>query len=591
VDDNPWEKSMVETLLALVPLLIVAVLLVGLLWPAVRVMPVAWAAAAVIAFTVWEMPASYVAAASLSGVMSAIEILWIVFGALVLLYTLMRSGAVDRINAGFATISDDRRVQVILLGFFLATFIEGVAGFGTPAAVVAPLLLALGFPALAAVVAALIGHAIATVFGAVGTPIIVGFETPLAAVEGEIAAGTGMTVAQYSADAAIYAALFNGLLGIFMPLIAVAMVVYFFGEERTLAPVWEVVPLAIVAGFAFAIPYAGAAYLIGPELPSLFASMIGAGVVVGLLKAGLFEPATEWDFPPRDEWPDHWVGEIEPGGDDAGSTAGTGAGTAADGGTETATPSVDTPSMGLLRAWSPYLVLVVLLIGTRVIDPVATFLQNGPLMAIQWDVFGTGIEGGISWAYVPGTWLLVSALIAIPVFGMNGQQVSSAWREAFGKIVSPAVVLVFVIGMVEIMLSTNAHGTAPVDGSMIVVLADGTASAVGAAYPLVAPVVGLIGSFVAGSITVSNITFSAFQFEIGTALEMPTAVLLAAQTVGAAVGNTVAIHNVIAALATVGLVGSTGRVIRLNLIPVAYYIAGGGLLTALGVYVVFPTVY
>jgi len=186
---------MVETLLALVPLLIVAVLLVGLLWPAVRVMPVAWAAAAVIAFTVWEMPASYVAAASLSGVMSAIEILWIVFGALVLLYTLMRSGAVDRINAGFATISDDRRVQVILLGFFLATFIEGVAGFGTPAAVVAPLLLALGFPALAAVVAALIGHAIATVFGAVGTPIIVGFETPLAAVEGEIAAGTGMTVA------------------------------------------------------------------------------------------------------------------------------------------------------------------------------------------------------------------------------------------------------------------------------------------------------------------------------------------------------------------------------------------------------------
>jgi len=72
---------------------------------------------------------------------------------------------------------------------------------------------------------------------------------------------------------------------------------------------------------------------------------------------------------------------------------------------------------------------------------------------------------------------------------------------------------------------------------------------------------------------------------------MPTAVLLAAQTVGAAVGNTVAIHNVIAALATVGLVGSTGRVIRLNLLPVAYYIVGGGLLTALGVYVVFPTVF
>jgi len=578
-----------ETLLAVVPLVIVAVLLVGLLWPAVRVMPIAWATAAVIAYAVWEMPLEYVAAASLSGVMAAIEILWIVLGALVLLYTLMRSGAVDRINAGFATISDDRRVQVILLGFFLATFIEGVAGFGTPAAVVAPLLLALGFPALAAVVAALIGHAIATVFGAVGTPIIVGFETPLSAAETQIADGAGMTVGQYSAEAAIYAGLFNGLLGIFMPLIAVAMVVYFFGEERTLAPVWEVVPLAIVAGVAFAVPYVGAAYFIGPELPSLLASMIGAGVVVGLLKAGLFEPETEWHFPPHEEWPDHWVGEIEPGGD---SGTATGSGTAADGGVSTSDSApVDTPSMGLLRAWSPYIVLVVLLISTRVIGPVATFLQEGPLMTLQWDIFGTGIQGSIGWAYVPGTWLLASALVAIPIFGMTTEQVAGAWEEAVGKIISPAVVLAFVIAMVEIMLSTDAHGTAPVDGSMIVVLADGTASGLGAAYPFFAPMVGLIGAFVAGSITVSNITFAAFQFEIGTALGMPTVVLLAAQTIGAAIGNTIAIHNVIAALATVGLVGSTGRVIRLNLLPVAYYIIGGGLLTGLGVYVLFPGVF
>lgn len=565
---------MVETLLALVPLLIVAVLLVGLLWPAARVMPVAWAAAATIAAVVWEMPLSYVGAASINGVMSAIEILWIVFGALVLLYTMMRSGAVDRINSGFAEISDDPRVQVILLGFFLATFIEGVAGFGTPAAVVAPLLLALGFPALAAVVAALIGHAIATVFGAVGTPIIVGFETPLAAVDGQIADATGMTVAQYSAEASIYAALFNGILGVLMPLVAVAMVVYFFGEERSLAPVWDVAPLALAAGLLFAIPYAGAAYLIGPELPSLFAAMIGGGAVVGLLRAGYLQPGTEWSFPPREEWPDHWVGTIEPGGEDA-----------------TQEPAAGSTSMGIVRAWSPYLVLVVLLVVTRVVDPIATFLQEGPLMTLSWDVFGTGLVGSIGWAYVPGTWLLVSALVAIPLFGMDGEQITGAWREAFGKIISPAVVLMFVIAMVEIMLSTDAHGTAPVDGSMIVVLADGTAAATGAAYPLFAPVVGLIGSFVAGSITVSNITFTAFQFEVGSTLGMPKTVLIAAQTVGAAIGNTVAIHNVIAALATVGLVGSTGRVIRLNLIPLAYYILAGGLMTTVGVYVVFPTVF
>ena len=565
---------MVDTLFALLPLLIVVSLLVGLLLPASRVMPLAWATAAAVAFVVWEMPLNYIAAASITGVMSAIEILWIVFGALVLLYTLMASGAVDRINSGFAQISDDRRVQIILLGFFLATFIEGVAGFGTPAAVVAPLLLALGFPALAAVVAALIGHAVASVFGAVGTPVIVGFETPLNAVEAQIAQGTGQTVSQFSAEAAVYAALFNGLLGILMPLVAVSMIVYFFGEDRSLKPALDVAPLALLSGVLFAVPYVLSAYLIGPELPSIFAAMIGGAVVVGLLKAGYFVPDSEWEFPPRESWPSHWVGTIEPGTDDAAT------------GTET-----QPQSMSLLRAWSPYLILVVLLIGTRVIDPIATFLEDGPLMAIEWNVFGTGLVGEIAWAYVPGTWLLLSAVIAIPLFGMRRPEISSAWKEAAGKIVSPAVALVFVIAMVEIMLETTAHGTAPVDGSMIVVLADATASLTGAAYPFFAPIVGMVGAFVAGSITVSNITFTAFQFEVGTTIGLSTTLLIAAQSIGAAIGNLIAIHNVIAALATVGMAGATGRVIRLNLIPVAYYLIGGGILTTIAVYVVFPTLF
>lgn len=561
---------MIETGFAVLPLVVIGALLVGLLWPAARVMPIAWGVAAVVAVTVWEMPPTYVVAASVAGVMAAVEILWIVFGALVLLYTLMRSGAVDRINSGFAAISDDRRVQVILLGFFLSAFIEGVAGFGTPAAVVAPLLLALGFPALAAVVAALIGHAVATVFGAVGTPVIVGYETPLSAVEGSIADGTGMTVSQYAAEAAVYAALFNGLLGVFMPLFAVGTVVYFFGEERSLAPVWEVAPLAVVAGILFAVPYTLTAYLVGPALPSLLAAMIGGGTLVALLRAGYLQPDTHWEFPDRETWPDHWVGSIEPGGEQA-----------ADEGS----------SMGLVRAWVPYLVLVVLLVVTRTVDPVSTFLQEGPLMTVYWDVFGTGFEGEIRWAYVPGTWLVVSALLAIPLFGMDGEQVASAWREAGGKIVSPAVALLFVIAMVEIMLGTDAHASAPVDGSMIVVLADSTASAVGPVYPMIAPLVGTIGSFVAGSITVSNITFTAFQFEVATTLGMSTIVLVAAQSIGAAIGNLVAIHNVIAALATVGLVGATGRVVRLNLVPIVYYLVGGGLLTTLAVYILFPTLF
>ncbi|AFZ74660.1 L-lactate permease [Natronobacterium gregoryi] len=587
--------STVEIGAALAPLVVVAVLLVGFLWPAERSMPVAWVVAAVVAFAIWDMPLEWILAASIGGALAAIEILWIVFGALVLLYTLMRSGAVDRINEGFASISEDRRVQVVLLGFFLATFIEGVAGFGTPAAVVAPLLLALGFPALAAVVAALVGHAVATVFGAVGTPIIVGYEQPLESVEPTIAA-EGLSVASYSATAAGWAAVFNGVLGVLMPLFAVGMVVYFFGDpdDRSVAPVKDVVPLCLFSGVAFAIPYALVAWFIGPELPSLFAAMVGGAIVVATLRAGYLDPDDTWEFPPREEWPDHWVGSIEPGSN------------------ETDAPVDGEKSMSLLRAWSPYLILVVLLIGTRVIEPIAEFLQGGPIAALEtgvgqfsigpileWSaILGTELGGAIDWAYVPGTWLVLSALLAIPVFRMNTSQVASAWREAGDKIVSPLIALVFVIAMVEVMLETTAHVEAGAtaaasvpDGSMIVVLAEATAAAIGPAYPMIAPAVGALGAFIAGSITVSNITFSAFQFEVAQTLDMPTQILVGAQSIGGAIGNVIAIHNVIAALATVGLVGKTGRVIRLNLIPVAYYLIVGGLLTTLFVYVAFPTVF
>ncbi|APW96379.1 lactate permease [Halobiforma lacisalsi AJ5] len=580
---------------AFAPLVVVAVLLVAFLWPAERSMPVAWLVAAIVGVAVWEMPASWVAAATVRGGLAALEILWIVFGALVLLYTLMRSGAVDRINEGFASISEDRRVQVVLLGFFLATFIEGVAGFGTPAAVVAPLLLALGFPALAAVVAALIGHAVATVFGAVGTPIIVGYEQPLESVEPTIAA-EGLSVGTYSASAGAWAAVFNGVLGVLMPLFAVGMVVYFFGDrtERSLAPIQGVVPLCLFSGVAFAVPYALTAWFIGPELPSLIAAMVGGAVVVTALRAGYLEPDDTWEFPPREEWPDHWVGSIEPGQNetDASSDAG------------------QSNSMSLLRAWSPYLLLVVLLIGTRVIEPVAAALQGDAVASVETGVgtlgigpslewaaiFGTELGGSIGWAYVPGTWLVVSALLAIPLFGMDREQVAGAWREAGGKIVSPLIALVFVIAMVEIML-TDAHleaagvtAAAAPDGNMIFVLADATAGVLGSAYPMIAPAVGALGAFIAGSITVSNITFSAFQFEVAQNLGLPTQLLVGAQSIGGAIGNVIAIHNVIAALATVGLVGKTGRVVRLNLIPVAYYLIVGGLLTTLFVYVLFPAV-
>jgi lactate permease len=577
----------VELLLAAAPLLIAGILMVGFLWPATRAMPIAWISAVVIGFAVWGMPGNWVAAASINGVITALTILWIVFGALLLLYTLQEAGAFDRINQGFAAVSDDRRVQIVLLGFFLATFIEGAAGFGTPAAVVAPLLLALGFPALAAVIAAIIGHIIAVTYGAVGTPIIIGIENPLGVYEEAITAGGYASVTEFSNQVAAWAATYHALIGFMMPFIAVLMIVHFFGDddEGSLGPALEVAPLCLFAGISFAIPYWVSAWYITAEFPSLIGSMVGGAITVGVLRAGYLLPDSHWDFPPRSEWKDHWVGTIEPGSSNGGRAA-------ADGGTQ---------QMSLAKAWVPYILVVVLLVITRAVGPISSAIGNADYgvevgnftigIVLGWsNILGTEISNSIAWMSVPGFWLIVPALLSIPIFGMSGGEFKSALSETASKLVSPFIALIFVIAMVQVMLQSAVAPTS-IDLGMIQALAQATANALGPAYPFVAALIGALGAAMAGSNTVSNITFGGFQFEAAQQLGLPTQLIVGAQAVGGAIGNLVAIHNVVAALATVGLVGQEGRVMRLNLLPLLYYSIGVGTLAMLFSYVLFPGLF
>jgi len=591
------DAGVFELLMAALPLILTAVLLVGLLWPATRAMPIAWLVAVIVGFVVWNLPIDWLAASSIVGVITALEILFIVAGALVLLYTMLQAGALDRINKGFAAVSDDRRVQIVLLAFFLTAFIEGAAGFGTPAAVVAPLLLGLGFPALAAVIAALIGHIIAVTYGAVGTPIIVGIEAPFS--EGRypeaIEAG-GFGVTEYSQEVAAWAATYHALVGFLMPLIAVAMVTYFFGEEKSLQPTKEVIPLCLVAGVSFAIPYWASAWFITAEFPSLIGAMVGGTITVGLLNAGYLLPETKWDFPERDRWADHWVGDIEPGG----------AGMSRD----------DMPDMSLLKAWSPYIVLVVLLVITRAVDAIsepisdpenAVTISAGGLgefqlgVVLNWNnILGyEALDSGIGFVNVPGFWLFLTAIIAIAIFGLSGDRVKAAWFEAGEKLVAPFIALVFVIAMVQVMINAGGYrGIEELAGenlwrnaNMIEVLAVATADAFGNTYPAIASLIGALGAAMTGSNTVSNLTFSQFQFTAAEQIGVSTQIVVGAQAVGGAIGNLVAIHNIVAALATVGLVGQEGRVMRLNLIPLAYYAFFVGLLTMLFSFVLFTGVF
>ena len=154
-------------LLAFIPIALAGVLLVGLRWPAKKAMPVVLLVTIILATTGWKLSLVDTAASIVQGLFITFDILWIIFGAILLLNVLTRSGAVSAIREGFASISTDRRVQIVLICWLFGSFIEGAAGFGTPAAIVAPLLVAIGFPAMAAVMLGMMVQSTAVTFGAV----------------------------------------------------------------------------------------------------------------------------------------------------------------------------------------------------------------------------------------------------------------------------------------------------------------------------------------------------------------------------------------------------------------------------------------
>ena len=249
-----------------------------------------------------------------------------------------------------------------------------------------------------------------------------------------------------------------------------------------------------------------------------------------------------------------------------------------------ATPGADT-DMSLAVAWLPYILTAALLVVTWVWRPLQNFLTSNLVIAWQ-DIFGfAGLSGSFRTLYLPGAVFVVVSVLTYGLHGMDTEEIKNSWSETVWKILPAVVALWFAVATVQIMINSGR-----VEGfdSMLVVLSDLTANAAGPVYPFFASLVGAFGAFIAGSNTVSDILFGVFQCNAAQNLSVPTMVVVGAQAVGGAIGNLVAIHNVVAALAVVGLVGEEGQVIRLELIPLAYYATATGILTLLFAYVVAP---
>lgn len=552
--------------IAILPILAVMFFLVVLRWPATRAMPVAYVMTLASALWFWKVPLIHAMAATLRGWIIAGTLLWIVFGAIVLLFTLRESGAVATIRRGFMDISRDRRVQVIIVAWLFGSFIEGAAGFGTPAAVAGPLLLALGFPALAAVMTTLIIQSTPVTFGAVGTPILVGMAESLNVAQVEQAvAEAGMTYAEFIGRIGVFAAIPHAIVGTFIPLIICCMMTRFFGVNRTFKEGLAVWKLAIFGGLCFTIPYLLFSVFLGPEFPSLIGGLIGLVLMTGAVKKKLFLPKGDpWDFPPEKDWEIEWKGSIR-----------------ADVGEER-------PYMTLLRAWTPYVIVATLLVLTRL--PSLPFKALLSSVQFSWsNILGTSLSQGFQPLYVPGTIFLVVALITALLHRMNGAEIRKAWGDAVRMLASPALALLFAVALVRIFIDSDMNESSL--ASMPIVLAEFVAHVAQGTWPFFAPIIGALGAFVAGSNTVSDLMFSLFQYGVADRIGVSHLVILGLQALGGAAGNMITVHNVVAASATVGLVGREGLLIRRTIVPMIYYVVFAGLLGLLFAYVLVPKTF
>ncbi|MCE7791403.1 L-lactate permease [Salipaludibacillus sp. CUR1] len=476
-----------------------------------------------LAFAVWGMDWHVLSASILQGAHRALTILFILFGAIVLLNTLRHTGAVDRINEGFRNISPDMRVQVIIVAFLFGGLIEGAAGFGTPAAVTGPLMVALGFTPLAAATTALIADSTSVSFGAVGTPVIVG----LSNIDG---AGIG-----FFQSIGIHITLMDLLIGTLVPFILVIVLTLSFGKEKSLKHALPMLPWTLLVGASYTVSAAVYAALFGPEFVAILASLTALAVATLTAKKNILLPKEPWQ------------GALIKG----------------------FKAEEKKSEMSLVSAWSPYFIVVALLLLTRIIPAVQNFTQTA--VDFTWnDILGIdGVTSAWEFLYSPGAVLVLAAFISVFTQRTKISSFTKASKESLNAIKGAALALFPTLALVQVFTNSGINTNDFI--AMPEYIAVTMAGALGGVWLFVAPYLGLLGSFITGSATVSTLTFSPIQYNVAIETGLSTNVILAQQVAGSAAGNMICVHNVVAASAVVGLVGKEGDIIRKTLLPALIY--------------------
>ena len=526
-------------LLAVIPIIVVILTMSVLKQKSSMALFAGWATAILLSLVVWNITPIHATTWTAFGFLSAIPVLFVIFGAIFMLNTLLDLRFVETIGNGFKGISNDRRIQLLIIGWFFASLIEGAAGFGTPGAIAAPLLVALGIPTLFAAMTVLIANAGSTMFGAAGTPTTAGW----GAIQESMISQYGLETSE-----AIFhqlntrLALTSSLVAIFLPFVIVAAVVARDGRKRGIKDALPMLPLALFAGASFFVPFLISSFL-SHNLPTLAGAVISMPLFIFAVKKGFLVPKEVYRFV-DDEIPPQ-------------------------------TTSEDT-GISPIKAWMPYVAIVGILILTRL--PwfgLAQWLNPAIAHLRIHNLFG---QAGINWNFNPlwnpGVFPFIPLTLLVIFTNKNsGKVLRTVTQKTLAQLKHATIALLFGIALVQIMLNTNFSVPSADLGAMTSEIALALSQMFGHIYLVVSPFIGVLGSFISGSTAVSNIMFMGLQLEAAEALGIPVVLILISQTMGAAAGNMLSINNIVAVSATTGFNGKESTIMGATLVPLLIYTA------------------
>ena len=481
------------------------------------------------AFFVWDMDLKVLIASSLQGIHKALTILLILLGAMVLLNMLKNTGAITRLNKGFKALSKDMRVLAIILAFLFGGLLEGVSGFGAPVAVVGALMVALNFQPLTAAILVLIANSTPVPFGAVGTPIFVGLSNLTDLSSDELG------------NVAILVTKIDLFVGTFMPLLLVAVLVLSFGKKDKIKSIIEMAPWSLMIGLVYTLSAYLYATLVGPEFVSILAPITGLLVATITCKLNFLIPKHVW------------LDAID----------------------ETREETQNGTEMSLFKAWVPYILVVVILLCTRIFPAIKEFTLTAIDLSWKHILGFESISGKWPLLYSPGTVLILVAFLTIFIQNSNFDSFKKSCSTSFGQVRNTTLILFPTLALVQIFSNSWMNGSGHV--SMPQFIATTMSSSFADSWIFLAPFIGMLGTFISGSGTVSNLTFAAIQSDVANIISLDPTLILAEQTLGAGVGHIICVNVVVSACTVVGLSGKEGIVIRKVLVPSLLYSLGIGI--------------